>query len=99
MARRVVVHIGLANPGTTFLQLRLDASREQLAEQDVLFPGPALRRHANVRAGASLLYLLWKGGVKAAQSFSSSAPPHAWIKCGLKQVNHKIYNDINKGNN
>ena len=40
MAERVVVHIGLMKSGTTFLQGRLDANREQLAAQGVLFPGP-----------------------------------------------------------
>jgi hypothetical protein len=47
MAQRVVIHIGLMKSGTTFLQGRLNANREQLAEQDVLFPGPTWRRHVN----------------------------------------------------
>ena len=50
MAERVVVHIGLMKSGTTFLQGRLDANREQLAAQGVLFPGPDRRRHANAAA-------------------------------------------------
>ena len=50
MAQRVVVHIGLMKSGTTFLQGRLDANREQLAEQGVLFPGPTWRRHVNAVA-------------------------------------------------
>lgn len=47
MAERVVIHIGLMKSGTTFLQGRLGANREQLAQQGVLFPGPAWRRHVN----------------------------------------------------
>lgn len=47
MAKRVVIHIGLMKSGTTFLQGRLHANREQLAEQGVLFPGPNWRRHVN----------------------------------------------------
>jgi hypothetical protein len=50
MAQRVVVHIGLMKSGTTFLQGRLNANRELLAEQGVLFPGPAWRRHVNAVA-------------------------------------------------
>jgi hypothetical protein len=50
MAQRVVLHIGLMKSGTTFLQGRLNANREQLAEQDVLFPGPNWRRHVNAVA-------------------------------------------------
>lgn len=50
MAQRVVVHIGLMKSGTTFLQGRLNANREQLAEQGVLFPGPSWRRHVNAVA-------------------------------------------------
>ena len=50
MAQRVVIHIGLMKSGTTFLQGRLNANREQLAEQDVLFPGPTWRRHVNAVA-------------------------------------------------
>ena len=48
--KRVVVHIGLMKSGTTFLQGRLNANREQLAEQGVLFPGPTWRRHVNAVA-------------------------------------------------
>jgi hypothetical protein len=50
MAQRVVFHIGLMKSGTTFLQGRLDANREELAEQGVLFPGPTWRRHVNAVA-------------------------------------------------
>jgi hypothetical protein len=50
MAKRVVVHIGLMKSGTTFLQGRLNANRELLGEQGVLFPGPSWRRHVNAVA-------------------------------------------------
>ena len=50
MAKRVVIHIGLMKSGTTFLQGRLNANREHLAEQGVLFPGPSWRRHVNAVA-------------------------------------------------
>lgn len=50
MAQRVIVHIGLMKSGTTFIQGRLDANRRRLAEQGVLFPGPAWRRHVNAVA-------------------------------------------------
>ena len=50
MAQRVVIHIGLMKSGTTFLQGRLNANREELAEQGVLFPGPTWRRHVNAVA-------------------------------------------------
>ena len=53
MAQRVVLHIGLMKSGTTFLQGRLDANREQLAEQDILFPGPNWGRQ--VRAVSDLM--------------------------------------------
>ncbi len=45
MAKRLVLHIGLMKSGTTFLQGRMNANREQLAEQQVLFPGPTWARH------------------------------------------------------
>lgn len=44
MAHRVVLHIGLMKSGTTFLQGRLDANRDRLAAQGVLFPGPTWAR-------------------------------------------------------
>src|SRR6476659_2445043 len=50
MPQRVVIHIGLMKSGTTFLQGRLNANREELAEQGVLFPGPTWRRHVNAVA-------------------------------------------------
>ena len=50
MPQRVVIHIGLMKSGTTFLQGRLNANREELAEQGVLFPGPNWRRHVNAVA-------------------------------------------------
>jgi hypothetical protein len=53
MAQRVVFHIGLMKSGTTFIQGRLNANRERLAEQQVLFPGPTWARH--VRAVSDLL--------------------------------------------
>jgi hypothetical protein len=53
MAQRVVFHIGLMKSGTTFIQGRLNANRERLAEQKVLFPGPTWNRH--VRAVSDLL--------------------------------------------
>jgi len=53
MAQRVVFHIGLMKSGTTFIQGRLNANRERLAEQRVLFPGPTWNRH--VRAVSDLL--------------------------------------------
>lgn len=40
MADRVVLHIGLMKSGTTFLQGRLGANRDELAGQGVLFPRP-----------------------------------------------------------
>ena len=40
MASRVILHIGLMKSGTTFLQGRLDANRQSLQEQGILFPGP-----------------------------------------------------------
>ncbi|MEZ5096675.1 MAG: hypothetical protein R2731_11500 [Nocardioides sp.] len=46
MARRVVLHIGLMKSGTTFLQGRLNANREELASQGILFPGPTWARHS-----------------------------------------------------
>jgi hypothetical protein len=45
MAQRVVLHIGLMKSGTTFLQGRMNANREKLDEQQVLFPGPTWARH------------------------------------------------------
>lgn len=45
MADRVFLHIGLMKSGTTFLQGRLNANRELLAGQGVLFPGPTWNRH------------------------------------------------------
>jgi len=39
MASRVILHIGLMKSGTTFLQGRLDANRQTLQEQGILFPG------------------------------------------------------------
>lgn len=45
MAKRLVLHIGLMKSGTTFLQGRMNANRERLAEQGVLFPGPTWARH------------------------------------------------------
>lgn len=45
MANRVVLHIGLMKSGTTFLQGRMNANREKLAQQQVLFPGPTWARH------------------------------------------------------
>jgi hypothetical protein len=50
MAQRVIVHIGLMKSGTTFIQGRLNVNRPRLAEQGVLFPGPAWRRHVNAVA-------------------------------------------------
>ncbi|MCW2844822.1 MAG: hypothetical protein JWN22_2738 [Nocardioides sp.] len=50
MAQRVVIHIGLMKSGTTFLQGRLGANREQLASQGVLFPGPTWRRQVDAVA-------------------------------------------------
>lgn len=47
MAQRVVVHIGLMKSGTTFLQGRLGANRQDLDAHGVLFPGPSWRRHVN----------------------------------------------------
>lgn len=44
MADRVVLHVGLMKSGTTFVQCRLDANRELLAERGVLFPGPTWAR-------------------------------------------------------
>jgi hypothetical protein len=44
MAKRVVLHVGLMKSGTTFLQGRMDANRDRLAEQGVLFPGPTWHR-------------------------------------------------------
>jgi hypothetical protein len=52
MAQRVVFHIGLMKSGTTFIQGRLNANRDRLAEQGVLFPGPTWARH--VRAVSDL---------------------------------------------
>lgn len=46
MAERVLLHVGLMKSGTTFIQGRLHANRELLAEQGVLFPGPTWARHA-----------------------------------------------------
>jgi hypothetical protein len=45
LADPVVLHIGLMKSGTTFLQGRLNANREELGEQGVLFPGPTWNRH------------------------------------------------------
>jgi hypothetical protein len=53
MAQRVVFHIGLMKSGTTFIQGRLNANRQRLAAQQVLFPGPTWNRH--VRAVSDLL--------------------------------------------
>jgi hypothetical protein len=53
MAQRVVFHIGLMKSGTTFIQGRLNANRQRLALQQVLFPGPTWNRH--VRAVSDLL--------------------------------------------
>jgi hypothetical protein len=53
MAQRVVFHIGLMKSGTTFIQGRLNANRQRLAEQQVLFPGPTWNRH--VRAVSDLM--------------------------------------------
>lgn len=64
MAERVVLHIGLMKSGTTFIQGRLNANRERLAEQGVLFPGPTWARHA--RAVSDLI-----GG--------RGAKPGAWV--------------------
>lgn len=44
MAERVVLHVGLMKSGTTFVQGRLEANRELLAEHGVLFPGPSWAR-------------------------------------------------------
>src|SRR5687768_4603756 len=60
MAQRVVLHIGLMKSGTTFLQGRMNANREQLAGQQVLFPGPTWARH--VRAVSDFM-----GSRKAAE--------------------------------
>lgn len=46
MARTLVLHVGLMKSGTTFLQGRLDANREQLASQGIHFAGPGWARHA-----------------------------------------------------
>jgi hypothetical protein len=46
MARTLVLHVGLMKSGTTFLQGRLDANREQLAAQGIHFAGPTWARHA-----------------------------------------------------
>ena len=64
MAQRVVFHIGLMKSGTTFIQGRLNANRQRLAEQQVLFPGPAWSRH--VRAVSDLMQ-------------SKSRKPGSWI--------------------
>jgi hypothetical protein len=53
MAQRVVFHIGLMKSGTTFIQGRLNANRQRLDQQQVLFPGPTWNRH--VRAVSDLL--------------------------------------------
>ena len=45
MADRTVLHVGLMKSGTTFLQGRLNANREELVRQGVLFPGPTWNRH------------------------------------------------------
>jgi len=41
----VFFHVGLMKSGTTFLQGRLNANRDLLAQQGVLFPGPSWARH------------------------------------------------------
>jgi hypothetical protein len=46
MARTLVLHVGLMKSGTTFLQGRLDANRDQLAAQGIHFAGPTWARHA-----------------------------------------------------
>jgi hypothetical protein len=46
MAERVLLHVGLMKSGTTFIQGRLNANRDRLAEQGILFPGPSWARHA-----------------------------------------------------
>lgn len=53
MAQRVVLHIGLMKSGTTFLQGRLGANRDRLAEQGILFPGPNWARQ--VKAVSDLM--------------------------------------------
>src|SRR3954447_12493355 len=53
MAQLVVFHIGLMKSGTTFIQGRLNANRERLARQQVLFPGPTWKRQ--VRAVSDLI--------------------------------------------
>lgn len=44
MVDRVVLHVGTMKSGTTFLQGRLGANRETLADQGVLFPAPPWSR-------------------------------------------------------
>lgn len=39
MASRLILHIGLMKSGTTFVQRRLDANRDQLIQQGICFPG------------------------------------------------------------
>jgi hypothetical protein len=46
MADKLLLHVGLMKSGTTFIQGRLDANRELLAEQGILFPGPGWGRQA-----------------------------------------------------
>lgn len=53
MASEVVLHVGLMKSGTTFIQGRLDANRDRLAQLGVLFPGPGWGRH--VRAVSDLI--------------------------------------------
>ena len=71
MAQRVVFHIGLMKSGTTFIQGRLNANRQRLAEQQVLFPGPAWSRH--VRAVSDLMQ-------------SKSRKPGSWISL-VEEIN------------
>jgi len=71
MAQRVVFHIGLMKSGTTFIQGRLNANRQRLADQQVLFPGPAWSRH--VRAVSDLMQ-------------SKSRKPGSWISL-VEEIN------------
>lgn len=51
---RVFLHIGTPKSGTTYLQTRLDANREELAAQGVFWPGPWRRVIEAVRELRSL---------------------------------------------
>ena len=71
MTRRVYLHVGAPKTGTTYLQDRLAANRNELARHDVHYP---LGLHAShFRAALDLLDLSWGGQREDGASGTSSS--------------------------